>query len=268
MTVLPRDFGPLAGTGWRAATGTAFAAGGKGRAVDWQVAEEVPVAILYNSRSYAVMMATPADLIDFGRGFTIAEGIARPEDIRAILALPVEKGIALDIALKDAAAGDALPPRAMEGRLGCGLCGIEDISDAIRPVRPVDRSFVLAPEAVERAMAELPERQPINRVTHSVHAAAWCSPEGHVLLAREDVGRHCALDKLIGALAADGANYGTGFVLMTSRCSFELVQKAATAGIGHLATISAPTGFALDLARKLGLTLACRMRGGIMMFAA
>lgn len=269
MTVVPRDFGPSAGHGSRAETGWAFERGSKAYAADWQLAEEVPVAILYNSQPHVVMMATPADLVDFGRGFTLAEGIA-PDNagIGTILTLPVDNGIALDIALRDEHGHEALPRRAMEGRAGCGMCGIEDISDAIRKVRPVERRFALRPEAVARAVGELPAHQPMNRINRSVHAAAWCTPEGDIRLTREDVGRHCALDKLIGALAGEGADAAKGFVLMTSRCSFELVQKTATVGIGHLATLSAPTAFAVDLAKRLNVTLATRSREGVMLFGA
>lgn len=269
MTAMPRDFATVAATGSRAETGMAFERGAEAHAADWQLAEEVPVAILYNSQPHVVMMATPADLVDFGRGFTLAEGIAPGVDgIGAILALPVEQGLALDIALRDIHGHEALPRRAMEGRAGCGVCGIEDISDAVRKVKPVERRFSLSAEAAARAMAQLPAHQLMNQVNHSVHAAGWASPEGEVTLVREDVGRHCALDKLIGALAARGEDFSQGFAVMTSRCSFELVQKAATVGIGHLATMSAPTAFAVDLAKRLNVTLATRSRGGTMLFGA
>jgi FdhD protein len=238
------------------------------KSVIWQVPEEVPVAILINSAPYAVMMATPADIDDFAYGFALAEGlVSKTGDITAVLALPSAQGIEVDLAIPlEGLNQTRLVKRSLEGRVGCGLCGIEDIKDAIRMPAGHAPQVVLAPEAVARAYAALPAHQPMNAVNRTVHAAAWCSVDGAILLAREDVGRHNALDKLIGALARGGADFAAGFVLMSSRCSFELVQKCALAGIGALATISAPTALALKLAAQAGVKLAALSQRGVMIF--
>jgi FdhD protein len=242
---------------------------GKAHRVSWQLADEVPVAIMYNSRSYAVMMATPADLADFGFGFTLSEGfVADTGEIENVLAMPVENGFCVDISVAPHSLRFRKPPdRALEGRTGCGLCGIEDISQVIRPLPRLRTKVVVSAGAIARAFDELPIHQPINAVTHSVHAAAWCDLSGRVVLAREDVGRHNALDKLIGALAREKADFGRGFIAMTSRSSFELVQKSATMGVPLLATLSAPTALALELAHRAGMALAARAKDGIVFFS-
>ena len=234
----------------------------------WQVPEEVPIAILFNSAPYAVMMATPADLDDFAAGFALAEGIiTSASHIKGILTLPSEEGLAVDLAIDERHLNrDRMVKRSLEGRVGCGLCGIEDIKDAIRMPEGIVVNTKLSPQAVARAYESLPQFQPMNAVNRTVHAAAWCSAAGDILLSREDVGRHNALDKLIGALAKSKVNLRDGFVLMSSRCSFELVQKCALAGIGALATISAPTALALQLAKQAGLKLAALSKGGVMIF--
>ncbi len=246
----------------------AFDAGGKRAPVTWQLPEEVPVALLLNSAPLAVMMATPADLADFGRGFALAEGIVKNRaDIRGVLAMPVENGLAVDIAVDEAALeGAALPRRSLEGRSGCGLCGVENIADVVRVSEPVTNVVHPKPAAILKAAAELPKRQPMNRLNHTVHGAAWVSLTGDIVIVREDVGRHNALDKLIGALFAAKVDLASGFVLMTSRCSFELVQKAATVGIGALVTVSAPTLLALQIARNAGLFLASLGERGVVVF--
>lgn len=234
----------------------------------WQVPEEVPIAIQFNSRNYAVMMGTPADFEDFAVGFALAEGlIARASDVTGVLVLPSAEGYAADLSVPEDRIDFArMARRTLEGRTGCGLCGIEDIKDAIRmPGRSVPQ-VPLEPQAVARAYEQLPSFQPMSRINRTVHAAAWCSVDGEILLSREDVGRHNALDKLIGALARGGADFASGFVLMSSRCSFELVQKCAIAGIGALATVSAPTALALSLARQAQLKLAALSNRGVMIF--
>jgi FdhD protein len=198
----------------------------------------------------------------------VAEGlVAQASDIAGVLILPSEQGYAVDLSVAENKLNRSrMAKRSLEGRTGCGLCGIEDIKDAIRmPGRRVP-DVPLAPEAVARAYEQLPSHQPMSRVNRTVHAAAWCSPSGDILISREDVGRHNALDKLIGALARSGANLTDGFVLMSSRCSFELVQKCAIAGIGALATVSAPTALALSLARQAHLKLAALSNRGVMIF--
>jgi FdhD protein len=236
--------------------------------VVWQVPEEVPVAIQINSEPYAVMMATPADLEDFARGFALAEGLVRQAShVKSVLILPEEDGYALDLAVDSIHLDPArLVKRSLEGRVGCGLCGIADIKDAIRMPRGKVFAGSLSPAAVLKAYAALPGFQPMNAVNRTVHAAAWCSVGGSILLSREDVGRHNALDKLVGALARQQMDLSQGFVLMSSRCSFELVQKCALAGIGALATISAPTALALRLANEAGLRLAALAHGDVMIF--
>ncbi len=259
------DFAGMTETGdcSRPAAGTLHTPSGPEPTI-WQVPEEVPVAILFNSEHYAVMMATPADLDDFAVGFALAEGIAaKASDIDAVLVLPTEHGFAVDIAARNLS---RRPRRSLEGRTGCGLCGIEDIMDVVRMPGRALPDVALPPQAVACAFAALPEHQPMNAVNRTVHAAAWCSVDGAILLAREDVGRHNALDKLIGALARKGADFSSGFVLMSSRCSFELVQKCAIAGVGALATVSAPTALALTLAKQAHLKLAARSKGGVMIF--
>ena len=248
-------------------TGTLHSLAGPTRVV-WQVPEEVAVAFLFNSAPYAVMMATPADLDDFATGFALAEGIvASAKDIRGILALPSEQGLAVDLSVDETKLNRGrMVKRSLEGRAGCGLCGIEDIRHAIRMPAGKAPRVKLSQQAVARAYEALPRHQPMNAVNRTVHAAAWCSVAGEILLSREDVGRHNALDKLIGALARGGADPASGFVLMSSRCSFELVQKCAIAGIGALATVSAPTALALSLARQAHLKLAALSKAGVMIF--
>ena len=234
----------------------------------WQVPEEVPLAVQFNSQNYAVMMGTPSDFEDFAIGFAIAEGlIARASDVTAVLVLPTEQGYAIDLSVPEEKINrDRMAKRSLEGRTGCGLCGIEDMKDAIRMPASKLPAVELRPQAVARAYEQLPAHQPMSRVNRTVHAAAWCSVDGDILLAREDVGRHNALDKLIGAMARGGRSMADGFVLMSSRCSFELVQKCAIAGIGALATVSAPTALALSLARGAKLKLAALSSRGVMIF--
>ncbi len=240
------------------------------REVVWQVPEEVPVALQFNSEPFAVMMATPADLRDFAAGFALAERLVRSiDDIKGVLVMPVDNGIALDIAVAEGGLDDTrFVRRSIEGRTGCGLCGVEDIASAIKPVRRLDRVGSPSTAAILKAANDLPSRQPMNQFNRTVHGAAWVVPNGDIQLVREDVGRHNALDKLIGALYLAGADVTQGFVLMTSRCSYELVQKAASAGITALVTVSAPTTLALQLARKSNLFLAALGAGGIVVFNA
>ncbi len=251
----------------RAAHGTLHTLSGP-TPITWQVPEEVPLAVLFNSQNYAVMMGTPADLEDFALGFALAEGIVRQaSDIAGILVLPSEQGFAIDLSVpEDRLVRERMAKRSLEGRVGCGLCGIEDIKDAIRMPSGMVAAVPLLPQAVARAYEALPRHQPMNAVNRTVHAAAWCSVDGEILLSREDVGRHNALDKLIGALARAGTDWHSGFVLMSSRCSFELVQKCAIAGIGALATVSAPTALALSLASQAHLKLAALSQRGVMIF--
>jgi len=235
----------------------------------WQVPEEVPLAVQFNSESYAVMMGTPSDFEDFAIGFALAEGIiSQHSDVSGVLVLPSGEGYTLDLSVPEEKINRSrMAKRAIEGRTGCGLCGIEDMKDAIRMPDRILPAVRLSPEAVARAYEALPAHQPMSRVNRTVHAAAWCSVDGEILLSREDVGRHNALDKLIGALARGGHDLTKGFVLMSSRCSFELVQKCAIAGIGALATVSAPTALALTLARRSRLKLAALSNRGVMIFA-
>ena len=249
--------------GSTAATGTFWPTeGGPSRAA-WMLAEEVPVGILLNSEPVAVMMATPCDLEALGIGFLVAEGRMPAGAATGVLVLPTETGLCVDVAAPGVAPGPA--PRTLEGRSGCGLCGMTALTDVRRPaphrVRPP-----LDPAAVARAFDALRDRQPMRAVNRSVHAAAFCDAEGEIVAVHEDVGRHTALDKLIGGLVLAGRDASEGFAVLSSRCSFELVQKSAIAGLGGLATLSAPTALALDVARDAGLPLAFRARDGIVTF--
>lgn len=238
------------------------------QAITWQLPEETPVALQINSEPYTVMMATPADLRDFAVGFLVGEGIVPdPIKIQGILVMPVDGGIAIDVAVpEDAIDTTRLSRRTIEARTGCGLCGVEDIKSAVRPLQRLDRATSPSTDAIQRAARSLGDQQPMNRLNRSVHGAAWVSMDGEILIVREDVGRHNALDKLIGALYRENVDRAEGFVLMTSRCSFELVQKSVTAGIGALVTVSAPTALALELATNANLFLAALGPGGPVVF--
>lgn len=243
-----------------------FGAGAPAR--EWHLAEEVPVNLSYNGRPHVVMMATPADLEDFALGFSLSEGVlADSHLVKDIAVKPVEGGIMVEVTT--AARAEVVrerQARSLEGRSGCGLCGMQRLDQVVRNVRPVHAGFEITSAAIARAFAELPGRQEMNARNHSVHGAAWASPDGAIQLVREDVGRHNALDKLIGALARAETDTSMGFCVMTSRCSFELVQKSAAVGIPCLATVSAPTSLALDLARRAGMVLASASPDGVVLF--
>ncbi|MEW5789286.1 MAG: formate dehydrogenase accessory sulfurtransferase FdhD [Pseudomonadota bacterium] len=228
------------------------------------VPEEVPVALSYNGIAHAVMLASPADLEDFALGFSLSEGIlATPAELYDLEVETGDTGVVLHLRIAEARFF-ALKSRrrALAGRTGCGLCGVESLDQVARPLAPLPAGPVFPAAALQRALDGLAGSQPLRQRTGGVHAAAWCDPAGNVLLAREDVGRHNALDKLIGALAGGAGDPRGGFALVTSRASFEMVQKAATAGITLLAAVSAPTGYAIRLAREVGLTLAGFLRPG------
>jgi FdhD protein len=226
------------------------------------LAAEVPVALVYNGRPHVVMMCTPADLEDFGVGFTVTELIADASEIRRVDVVKYARGIELQIEIP-AEKADRLAERgrAIVGRTGCGLCGVEVIDDALREPRLVRSSLVTSREALWRASESLHEHQPMNRETNAIHAAAWAASDGTLRVVREDVGRHNALDKVLGALVRDKTGASDGFVVVTSRASYELVQKAAVANIPLLAAVSRPTALAVDLAETAGITLVGLLRG-------
>jgi FdhD protein len=226
------------------------------------LAAEVPVALVYNGRPHVVMMCTPADLEDFGVGFTVTELIAAATDIRRVDVVKYARGIELQIEIPGEAS-DRLAERgrAIVGRTGCGLCGVEVIDDALREPRLVRSSLVASREALWHASESLDQHQPMNRETNAIHAAAWATSDGTLRVVREDVGRHNALDKVIGALARDKTDASDGFIVVTSRASYELVQKAAVANVPLLAAVSRPTALAVDLAEMAGITLVGLLRG-------
>jgi FdhD protein len=237
--------------------------GAGGKEFTRAIAVEAPVQIVLGGAPFAVMMATPRDLEDFAAGFVLTEQIAEGvADIRGIEVEAVEDGWKLNIALtSERLQAHLARGRAMSGRTGCGLCGIEDFSQMPSPRPLLDRPPSIEPQAIRAAIGALDAWQPLNRATRAVHAAAWCGQDGKILLSREDVGRHNALDKAIGALARTRVAPDSGFFVITSRCSFEMVAKAAIFGASTLVSVSAPTSLALERARRFGVRLIAVARG-------
>jgi formate dehydrogenase accessory protein FdhD len=227
------------------------------------VAEEVPVALEFNGVSHAVMMATPADLEDFAYGFALTEGIVdTPSHIHDCEWTSNAQGCTVHLTIAATCFARLKEKRRnLTGRTGCGLCGTESLAHAVRLLAPLNNPLSFEAVAVTRAMADLREHQSLAALTGATHAAAWCTADGHIELLREDVGRHNALDKLVGALLRSYLEAHSGFVLITSRASYEMVQKTVTAGIGLLAAVSGVTGLAVDVAQEAGLTLLGFTRG-------
>ncbi|HEY4372477.1 MAG TPA: formate dehydrogenase accessory sulfurtransferase FdhD [Burkholderiales bacterium] len=231
--------------------------GGRVVATSDRVIEEVPVALEFNGISHAVMLATPRDLEDFALGFALSEGIlSKASELYDVEVVESGEGITLQLEIA-AASFTRLKGyrRSMAGRTGCGLCGTESLSQALRPVARVGHGFTTDPAAISGGLAQMRAAQVLQQATGAAHAAAWCDAAGKLQLLREDVGRHNALDKLAGALARAGIDTSAGFAAVTSRASYEMVQKTAAAGIGVLAAISAPTQLAIKTADAANLAL-------------
>ncbi len=227
------------------------------------LANEVPVALEFDGEAYAVMMLTPADLEDFAVGFALSERIiTRANEIARIDVRYGSRGIGVDVRLeKEHSHRLAERRRSLPGQSGCGLCGLTSIEEALPQLEPLTAAPRLSSAALFKALSALPARQTLNLETGAVHAAAFCSADGEILAVREDVGRHNAFDKVTGHLARNGIDPASGFALLTSRCSYELVQKAVLARIPLLAAISAPTELAVSIARETRLTLIALARG-------
>jgi len=228
-----------------------------------ELADEVPVALEYNGVSHAVMLATPCDLAEFALGFSLSEGIiASPAEFYGVEIKHCTAGITAHI---DIAAGAFMRlkerRRSLTGRTGCGLCGVDSLAQVIRPLPYLAPTRALSGASIRRAVAQVRQQQPLNRLTGATHAALWCGSDGTPRVAFEDVGRHNALDKLIGGLHAGHVDLSDGFVLITSRASVEMVQKAATVGIAAMVAISAPTALAVRTALTCGMTLVAFARG-------
>lgn len=224
---------------------------------DDYIAEEAPVALMYNGEPHVVMLATPLDLEDFALGFSLTENIvADRREISSILVYQRSEGIEVRLRIPEARCETAADKgRNLTGRTGCGLCGARTLQQAMRRPLPVGQGARVSSVELAEALAALRDHQRLNRLTGAIHAAAWAVPGQGIALVREDVGRHNALDKLIGALAKKDADFGRGFVVVTSRASYEMVQKCASVGISFMAAISAPTGLAVRLAEETGFTL-------------
>ena len=232
--------------------------------------EETPVAIVYNGTTQAVMMATPADLIDFAVGFSLSEHIVtRAADLGEIEIVEHAAGIEAQIWLPEHhESALSARRRAMTGPVGCGLCGIDSLAEALRPIAPLPAStLTLTPQDCTFALDELRGWQPLHDETRAVHAAGFYVPGQGIVMAREDVGRHNALDKLIGAMARAGIDGATGAIALTSRVSVEMVQKSAVAGSPVLLAVSSPTAHAVRLAEGANMTLVSLARGQAHVFS-
>jgi FdhD protein len=232
--------------------------------IDDSIAAEVPVALSYNRVAHVVMMATPADLEDFAVGFSITEGlIGGLEDLQGIRIVPRGGGIELLMTIGEIWFDRlATQRRNLAGRTGCGLCGSETIEQALRQPRPVDQRMTVSHGALQAAVEALERHQPLQAETGATHGAAWCGLDGEILRLREDVGRHNALDKLIGSLFRSGFDPATGFALVSSRASYEMVYKTAAAGIELIMAVSAPTTLAVEFAQRSAVTLVGFARPG------
>ncbi|MEM1410867.1 MAG: formate dehydrogenase accessory sulfurtransferase FdhD [Pseudomonadota bacterium] len=238
---------------------------GQGEARDEDlVATEVPVALTVNRRSHVVMMATPMDLEAFALGFGLTEGLLQDRDeLLAVRVIPRDAGLELAMTVSEAAAERVAGQRRnLTGRTGCGLCGAESLQQAVRYPAAVGDHLRITHEALQRAVEALSSHQPLQAAAGAVHCAAWCDDQGEIGLAREDVGRHNALDKLVGALAMAGEDASRGFFLVSSRASYEMVLKTAFSGVELLAAVSAPTSLAIELAGESGLSLVGFARPG------
>ncbi len=240
--------------------------------VERAIPVEAPVAIEINGVAFAVMMATPLDIEDFVTGFLLAEGLADAGEIGPIAVHEIGdadwgKGLVARVNLPL----HRLEPimeraRRRLGDSSCGICGIESVEAALRPLPRLERRSTATPAAIHRALAALGDQQPLGSMTSATHAAAFSNEQGTIQLVREDVGRHNALDKLIGALARAGKDASAGFIMVTSRCSYELVEKAVRARCPLLVAISAPSDLAVRRAKAAGLTLAVLARDDTMLW--
>jgi len=223
---------------------------------------EVPVALEFNGLSYAVMMATPADLADFARGFALTEGLAKtPGDVGDLDIAETDKGWIVRAQLSGLGVEQLTERVRMRvAESSCGLCGIENLEAVAKPLPHVAAHEPLEPAAIFRAISELRAHQPLTKATGAAHAAAFATASGEIVTVREDVGRHNAMDKLVGALATARQDPAAGFILSTARCSYEIVEKAVRAGATRLVTISLPTSMAVERAKAAGLSLWCLAR--------
>jgi FdhD protein len=227
------------------------------------VVEEVPVAMVYNGLPHAVMMATPQDLEDFALGFSVTEElIGSKADLHRIECIRYSRGIEIQLTVS-AACEEAIAAktRRLTGRTGCGICGADSVDSVLKTARTVRDSVPIRRQAVQAALESLVSQQTLNAAAGAVHAAGWAALDGTIGLVREDVGRHNALDKLIGGLLRRDVDPARGFVVVTSRASFEMVQKTAALGAPLMAAVSGPTGLAIRVAQQSGLTLMGFARG-------
>lgn len=236
---------------------------------DW-VSNEVPVALEFNGISHAVMLATPCDLEDFALGFGISEGIlASAAELYGCELNETAAGttVSMEVSARSFASLKHRR-RTLAGRTGCGICGTESLAQVFRAVPAISSDIRFQGDAIIHAMRSMRDRQRMNQLSGSMHAAAWCDVNGEVRVLREDVGRHNALDKLIGALAGGGWVAGNGFIAITSRASIEMVQKAAMTGVAMMAAVSAPTQLAVDAAQLAGMSLVGMVRHNDMVIYA
>ena len=226
------------------------------------VPDEAAIGIAYDSRPHLVVIGTPADIEDLAVGFTVTEGVARFDQIERVTVSHTEAGWSADVLLtrEGAASAELARRRTLEARSSCGLCGVEALSDALRPTRRVAGNLTVARGAIQRAVAAMEGSQPLGRSTRATHAAAWADASGEVRIVREDVGRHNALDKVVGAAVRAGLDPAAAFIVITSRCSYEMVDKTACAGVALLVAVSAPTALAIHRAETAGMTLVALAR--------
>ncbi|MEB0902393.1 formate dehydrogenase accessory sulfurtransferase FdhD [Citrobacter portucalensis] len=222
-----------------------------------EVAEEVPVALVYNGISHVVMMASPKDLEHFAVGFSLSEGIIEsPQDIYGMDVVPSCNGLEVQVELSSRRfMGLKERRRALAGRTGCGVCGVEQLNDIGKPVQPLPFTQTFDLANLDNALRHLNDFQPVGQLTGCTHAAAWVQPSGHLAGGHEDVGRHVALDKLLGRRAIEGETWQQGAVLVSSRASYEMVQKSAMCGVEILFAVSAATTLAVEVAERCNLTL-------------
>ena len=237
--------------------------GGSVERITRAVPDEAAIGLAYDSQPHVVLMGAPSDIVDLAVGFTFTEGIASADGIDDVTITARAEGVLVDMLLAPSAREGFAKARArsLEGRTSCGLCGVQHLNAATRKLPRVVSALRVTHTAIQAALAQLEEEQTLGRVTRAMHAAAWADEAGRIALVREDVGRHNALDKLIGAGLRARFRPESAFIVVTSRLSYEMVEKAAMAGVPLLVAISAPTGLAIRKAEEAGITLVALARG-------